>query len=97
MDTEKLKSQIREALGSAGIGREISQNIDGIIDSMAGEKVEEKPEGRRQTNPPRTTHHENMRDEDDDDDDDEVPRSAKAAESRAKAPRKTKQPPRKKK
>ena len=43
MDTDKLKNRIREALGGAGIPREITEQIDGIIDQEVGKKGDERP------------------------------------------------------
>jgi hypothetical protein len=97
MDTDKLKSRIREALGAAGIGREISGNIDGIIDSMAGKKDAEKPElpqGRaRQARQAEGEPTRFMKDEDDD-----APARA-SAKMAVRPARKTKAPksPRRKK
>ena len=102
MDAEQLKSKIREALGAAGIGRDIAENVDKIIDSMAGKKAEtEKPDTERHvpTADERAARVQSQqaqlrtqpaRGEREVDDDDDAPRSVKAAESRAKPARKTK-------
>jgi hypothetical protein len=86
MDTDKLKSRIREALGAAGIPREISEQIDQIVDSVAGKKDEEKNEAKlaaHQQDQARRV----AKDEEEDDDDAPVAASAKMA---VKPARKTK-------
>ena len=86
MDLEKLKTRIREALGAAGIPREISAQIDQIIDSVSGGKKDE-PKDAPKAEPARFVH------EEDDDDEDEHRAPAKMA---VKPARKTKTPRKKK-
>jgi hypothetical protein len=83
MDTDKLKKSIREALGGAGIPREITEQIDRIIDQETGDKkAAEHPKLRT-----RAVAEDN--DEDDDDDDPPVRRIASVtASARKVAPRK---------
>lgn len=103
MDTDKLKSRIREALGAAGIGREISGNIDSIIDSVAGGGGKESKSDDTEERAARVQSQQAQlrtqpsRGERDDDDEASPPRSVKAAETRNKPVQKTKRPPRKKK
>lgn len=66
MDTDKLKNRIREALGGAGIPRDITEQIDRIIDQEAGKKGEERPK--------LATRARAAVDDDDEEDEDESPR-----------------------
>jgi hypothetical protein len=88
MDADKLKSRIREALGAAGIPREISEQVDGIIDSVAGKK-DDAP-ARRETS---RIHREET---EEDDDAEHRAAMARVAETRAKPTQKTRKPRKKK-
>jgi|KBSMisStandDraft_5_1062788.scaffolds.fasta_scaffold100897_2 hypothetical protein len=100
MDTDQLKSKIREALGAAGIGREIAEQVDRIIDSASGQKHEAKLQALQDDDDERKAKVQSQQaqlrtqpargEREVPDDDDEAPRSVKAAESRAKPARKTK-------
>jgi hypothetical protein len=90
MDTDKLKNKIREALGAAGVGREIGQQIERIIDKEVGD---EKVEARQSVKAARV----NLADDDDEDDDDDTSHRMATAAAARTATHKIKIAPRKRK
>lgn len=99
MDAEKLKSRIREALGAAGIPREVSEQVDGIIDSVASKKDEASAvRSELRARPPAALppDEDNEDNEDSDDKADAAPRTA-SAKMTTKPARKTTKLSRKKK